>query len=143
VPSGGSRPTQKSRRGRPPWRDGYEEVLAYNLSEVRNWTHREIYDYLNEMRQELGKPPLEDVIGSPGKAAYYRCIRDRIDAGRARVASLAYSDRKRWDKLLRQDRAHARRMARLVPVSDQGTPTRFFTPRKGGRGPAPQGPRPR
>jgi hypothetical protein len=128
VPAQGTQPTRKSKRGRPRWRDSFEEDLAYQYSE-RGWSHREIYEVLNEMRQLLGRPPLEDVIGSGSGAAYYRCVRDRIDAGRANAVAAS----KRCKKLLKEDLAFAQRMARLFPMSDQGNPTRFFTRRKGGR----------
>src|SRR5262249_15558705 len=97
------RPTRKSRRGRPRWRDGFEEDQAYGLSE-RGWTHREIYDLLNEQRQALGKPPLEDVIDAGSGTAYYRCIRDRIDAARARATAAS----ERYRKSLQRDLAVAR-----------------------------------
>src|SRR2546426_1565698 len=132
----GRKPTQKSRRGHPRWRDGFEEDLAYGLSE-RGWTQREIFALLNDMRQRLGKPPLEDVIGSksPPSSPYYRAVRDRSDAGRARAEAAS----PRYKKLLQKDLAAARRLARALTRQGQTNTTaaaRIFTEPKRGRGPA-------
>jgi len=132
----GTLPTRKSRRGRSPWADGFEKDLAYGFSE-RGWTHREIFDWLNEMRQVLGKPPLEDVIGA--SSPYYRAVRDRIDAGRARSEAASA----RYKKLLKKDLAVAKRLAALITRNafltrsgQSGEVSRILRTRRGGKGPA-------
>lgn|SRR2546425_12614517 len=131
----GRKPTQKSRRGRPRWREGFEEDLAYGLSE-RGWTQREIFELLNYARGLLAKDLLEDVIGAKGSSPYYRAVRDRIDAGRARANAAS----PRYKKLLQKDLAAARRLARALMGQRQTNNTtaaaRIFTEPKRGRGPA-------
>jgi len=106
------KPTRNPRGGRPRWRDGFEEDLAFGLSE-RGWTQREIFDWLNEMRRALGKEPMEDVIGS---SPYYRAVRDRIDAGRARSEAASA----RYTKLLQKDLAVARQVGLARPRRRRG-----------------------
>jgi len=108
----GRKPTRKSRRGRRRWRSGYEEDHAFGLW-ARGWTQREIFEALNEERRLFGQPPLEDVIGT---TPYYRAVRDRVDAGRARAEAASA----RYKKLLKQDVAVARQLGLARPPRRRG-----------------------